>query len=54
MTTRIFHNGHVLTELGFERDACVVVEDGPPEQVLGNPREARTREFIERVFHIKA
>ena len=32
----------------------VVVEDGPPEQVLGNPREARTREFIERVFHIKA
>lgn len=31
----------------------VVVEDGPPEQVLGNPKEARTREFIERVFHIK-
>ncbi len=31
----------------------VVVEDGPPEQVLGNPREDRTREFIERVFHIK-
>lgn len=32
----------------------VVVEDGPPEQVLGSPRQARTREFIERVFHIKA
>lgn len=32
----------------------VVVEDGPPEQVLGNPREERTREFINRVFHIKA
>lgn len=31
----------------------VVVEDGPPEQVLGNPKESRTREFIERVFHIK-
>ncbi|MCW0001494.1 amino acid ABC transporter ATP-binding protein [Pararhizobium sp. YC-54] len=31
----------------------VVVEDGPPEQVLGSPREERTREFIERVFHIK-
>ena len=31
----------------------VVFEDGPPEQVLGNPREDRTREFIERVFHIK-
>lgn len=32
----------------------VVVEDGPPEQVLGNPKEERTREFINRVFHIKA
>ncbi|SFX37897.1 polar amino acid transport system ATP-binding protein [Paracoccus pantotrophus] len=32
----------------------VVVEDGPPEQVLGDPREERTREFINRVFHIKA
>lgn len=31
----------------------VVVEDGPPEQVLGNPKEERTREFINRVFHIK-
>lgn len=30
-----------------------VVEDGPPEQVLGNPKEDRTREFIDRVFHIK-
>lgn len=30
----------------------VVVEDGPPEQVLGSPREERTREFINRVFHI--
>lgn len=28
MTTRIFHNGHVLTERGFESDVCVVVEDG--------------------------
>lgn len=31
----------------------VVVEDGPPKQVLGAPKEERTREFIERVFHIK-
>ena len=30
-----------------------VVEDGPPEQVLGTPKEARTRDFIERVFHIR-
>ena len=28
MTTQVFHNGHVLTERGFERDVCVVVEDG--------------------------
>ena len=28
MAMRIFHNGHVLTERGFERDACVVVEEG--------------------------
>lgn len=34
MTTRIFHNGHVLTERGFERDACVVVEDGHIVAVL--------------------
>lgn len=31
----------------------VVVEDGPPEQVLEAPKEERTREFIDRVFHIK-
>ncbi len=38
MTTRIFHNGHVLTERGFERDACVVVEDGFIVAVLhGDP-----------------
>jgi len=31
----------------------VVVEDGPPEQVLGSPKEERTKEFIDRVFHIR-
>jgi polar amino acid transport system ATP-binding protein len=31
----------------------VVVEDGPPEQVLGSPLHARTKEFIDRVFHIR-
>ena len=31
----------------------VVVEYGPPEQVLGAPKEERTKEFIDRVFHIK-
>ena len=28
MTTVVFHNGHVLTERGFERDVCVLVEEG--------------------------
>jgi len=28
MATQIFHNAHVLTERGFERDVCVLVEDG--------------------------
>ena len=38
MATRIFHNGHVLTERGFERDVCVVVEDGFIVAVLhGDP-----------------
>jgi polar amino acid transport system ATP-binding protein len=31
----------------------VVVEDGPPQQVLGSPKEQRTKEFIDRVFHIQ-
>lgn len=29
-----------------------VVEDGPPEQVLGNSKEERTVEFLNRVFHL--
>ncbi|WP_438464149.1 amino acid ABC transporter ATP-binding protein [Marinomonas sp. PE14-40] len=29
----------------------VVVEDGTPEQVFGNPKEQRTREFLENVLH---
>ncbi len=31
----------------------VVVENGPPQQVLGSPKEQRTKEFLERVFHIR-
>ena len=27
-----------------------IVEEGPPEQVLGDPREARTRAFIGGIF----
>jgi polar amino acid transport system ATP-binding protein len=49
----------VTHELGFAREAAdqvaflcdgVVVESGPPGQVLGSPREARTRQFLEAVL----
>jgi polar amino acid transport system ATP-binding protein len=31
-------------------DAGVIVEEGPPSEVIGNPREDRTREFLHRVL----
>lgn len=31
-------------------DGGVIVEEGPPEQVIGQPQEARTREFLQRVL----
>jgi polar amino acid transport system ATP-binding protein len=46
-------------EMGFARqvadrvcflDGGVLVEQGPPEQVLGEPREARTRQFLGRII----
>jgi polar amino acid transport system ATP-binding protein len=45
----------VTHEMGFARDVAsqvvfmdegVVVEQGPPDAVLGNPREARTQKFL--------
>jgi polar amino acid transport system ATP-binding protein len=32
-------------------DAGVVVEEGPPEQVIGDPTEERTRTFLSRVLN---
>lgn len=29
-----------------------IVEDGSPEQVFGSPKESRTVDFLDRVFHI--
>ncbi|HEY6740421.1 MAG TPA: amino acid ABC transporter ATP-binding protein [Actinopolymorphaceae bacterium] len=46
-------------EMGFARrvadrvcflDAGVIHEEGPPEQVLGDPREPRTRRFLQRLL----
>src|SRR5205085_11174142 len=50
----------VTHELGFAREVAnrvvfmdqgQVVESGPPEQVLGSPQHARTKEFISAVLH---
>lgn len=32
-------------------DQGVILEQGPPAEVIGNPREARTRQFLERVLN---
>ncbi len=49
----------VTHELGFAREVAdrvyfmsdgVVVESGPPEQVLGAPREERTKSFLSKVL----
>jgi polar amino acid transport system ATP-binding protein len=48
----------VTHEMGFARevadrvvfmDAGVVVEEGPPAQVIGNPQHDRTRAFLSRM-----
>ncbi|PZG15093.1 amino acid ABC transporter ATP-binding protein [Nonomuraea aridisoli] len=50
----------VTHEMGFARevadrvvfmDGGVVVEDGPPAQVIGDPQQERTRAFLHRVLH---
>ncbi|KAB8184313.1 ATP-binding cassette domain-containing protein [Nonomuraea phyllanthi] len=50
----------VTHEMGFARevadrvvfmDGGVVVEDGEPAQVIGDPRQERTRAFLHRVLH---
>ncbi len=49
----------VTHEMGFARDAAnriiflnngVIAEDGPPEQIFIAPREARTRQFLQRLL----
>jgi polar amino acid transport system ATP-binding protein len=45
-------------EMGFARDSahrvCFlhegrILEEGPPEQLFGAPREERTRQFLQRI-----
>lgn len=49
----------VTHEMGFAREAAnriiflnegVIAEDGPPEQIFTAPREARTRQFLQRLL----
>jgi polar amino acid transport system ATP-binding protein len=49
----------VTHEMGFARhvsnrvvfmDGGVVVEDGPPAQVIGDPQHERTRQFLSQVL----
>jgi polar amino acid transport system ATP-binding protein len=49
----------VTHEMGFARDSadrvCFldagrIVEEGPPEQLFGDPREPRTRQFLQRII----
>jgi len=49
----------VTHEMGFARrvadrvvfmDGGVIVEQGPPDQVIGDPQHERTRRFLEQVF----
>jgi polar amino acid transport system ATP-binding protein len=45
-------------EMGFAReiagrvcflDAGVILEQGPPDEIFGAPREARTQQFLQRI-----
>jgi polar amino acid transport system ATP-binding protein len=49
----------VTHEMGFAKDVAdrvvfmdggVVVEEGPPEQVIGAPKAERTQDFLRRVL----
>jgi polar amino acid transport system ATP-binding protein len=49
----------VTHEMGFAREVAdsvvfmdegVVVESGPPSEVLGNPKHERTRSFLSKVL----
>jgi polar amino acid transport system ATP-binding protein len=50
----------VTHEMGFARevgdrvvfmDGGLILEEGPPAQVFGEPRHPRTREFLSKVLH---
>jgi ABC-type histidine transport system ATPase subunit len=49
----------VTHEMGFAREVSdriifvhngVIEEEGPPEQILGNPQKERTQQFLKKVL----
>ena len=42
---------HIATRVVFCANGKIV-EQGPPEQIFTQPKEARTREFLEKVLHL--
>jgi polar amino acid transport system ATP-binding protein len=43
---------HIATRVVFCANGKIV-EQGPPEQIFTQPKEARTREFLEKVLHLE-
>jgi polar amino acid transport system ATP-binding protein len=50
----VTHDMHFARDIATRVVFCSngkIVEQGPPEQIFKNPKEARTREFLEKVVH---
>ena len=51
----VTHDMHFAKDIATRVVFCAngkVVEQGPPEQIFTCPKEARTREFLEKVLHL--
>jgi polar amino acid transport system ATP-binding protein len=51
----VTHDMHFARDIATRVVFCAngkVVEQGPPEQIFTRPKEARTREFLEKVLHL--
>ena len=47
-THEIGFAGDIATRVCFVDDG-VILEQGPPEQMFGSPREHRTQQFLQRI-----
>ncbi|MNF23869.1 Glutamine transport ATP-binding protein GlnQ [compost metagenome] len=51
----VTHDMHFARDIATRVVFCAngkVVEQGPPQQIFTQPKEARTREFLEKVLHL--